>query len=104
MQLYIFLGDFINKLLRHSDQTVTKKTLWFPFILITSSPIWYTFCAITLHAIPAIILDLYFKWTGSKMRILPIYRKAETFKGTTAFALNKEFDFKNPKTQAIYSK
>ncbi|XP_059612968.1 fatty acyl-CoA reductase 1-like [Phlebotomus argentipes] len=79
-----------------------KRGLWINCFTYTRYKLLYTLNVIFYHVLPAILLDVIFKFGGKKLRLLPVYRKIQKFTEALSYFTTNEWMFYNNNMRHLY--
>ncbi|GAB0089945.1 Fatty acyl-CoA reductase [Sergentomyia squamirostris] len=93
------VNDSMYKIYEHYPP---KRGLWINCFTYTRYKLLYTINVIFYHVLPSLFLDLIFKFSGKKLRLLPIYRKIQKFTAALSFFTTNEWMFYNQNMRHLY--
>lgn len=102
-QFNIFSGKLLETAV-YAGHIPGSRQIWFPAMTTTNNKIIHFFLYILLELIPAIAFDTYFKYTGQKIRLLPIYRASHYNFGAMSYFIRNEWIFKDDNMRSVYEK
>ncbi|XP_072948453.1 fatty acyl-CoA reductase wat-like [Epargyreus clarus] len=94
------LGVIINTRAR---ELVSPKAVWYGFTILTTNKHVYITLNWLLHYIPASIVDSALFLTGSKLRLLKIYKKVKSLTSVLSYFLLNDWKFEDENTLSLYN-
>lgn len=78
--------------------------MWRTCTNITMCPVMQAYTTIVYQVIPGVLLDIGLWATGSKDRLLPVYRKLLMFMQVIKFFASTQWDFQSNNIKDVYSR
>lgn len=82
----------------------TEKILWIPCVTITDYAILEFLYTVLYHIIPSILFDTMFWVWGTKLRLMPMYRKVHKFMQANTYFMSRQWIFDNNVMKSVYAK
>lgn len=82
----------------------TDKVLWIPCVNVTDFAILEFLYTVLYHIIPSILFDTAFWVWGTKVRLMPMYRKVQKFMQANTYFMSRQWIFDNNVMKSVYDK
>ncbi|XP_069691365.1 fatty acyl-CoA reductase wat-like [Periplaneta americana] len=104
LQNPVYWGSFMNTLYATRPTAPSIKTVWYPYGWTTSNRFLYLFIIVTMHFLPAAILDGILFLTGKKPMFVKLYKKAYRYNESLAHFGLREWNFTNNNVLELHNK
>lgn len=84
------------------DNFPTKRMVWCPRMIVTSSQIVYRVCFVLYHYLPGFFCDIVLRLKGSKIRLVSVYSKIFYHLTLIDYFISHNWTFKDNKMQDLY--